>query len=512
MQICSLCNSSTNPLVHNFKGRQNQPLLEILEERIPNWNKELDAVCTACLDGIHQELLSNLLNVQNYSYGGIQVLPTPIRLNANPKYTGRGVTICLIDSGFYPHPDLVTPRNRIKKILDISNPNRPNDYFEQPHNTSWHGTMTSVVCAGNGHLSNGLYKGIANDAELVLLKVSNDKGSIPGEMIAKALKWVCEHHAEYDIRIVNLSVADDYDISFHKSEVDKAIKILTEKGIIVVAAVGNDPNAPIIPPANAPEVIAVGGLNDQNSIEPLQQILYHSSYGWTIDGLLKPELIAPAIWLAAPILPKTDTFKEADDLFERFYNAFGAEKDLILKEIRNKKLISEYYQHADGTSFAAPIVCSVIAQMLEANPNLTVGMIRENILTTAQPLPYEDRKRQGYGVIQPANAVAKASQETHYQWVKICPVIDYEAKTISFHFHYHNAHTIFLSGDFVNWSAYALPMQQMEEGIWELTVPLLPQGHYQYKFVIDGWIWKSDPMNFYRMPDGFNGFNSRFFV
>jgi len=511
MEICSICKSSQNPLVHNFKGRQNQPLLEILEERIPNWDKSV-GVCTKCLDGIHQELLGTLLNVQNYSSGGIQVLPTPIRLNANPKYTGRGVTICLIDSGFYPHPDLVTPRNRIKKILDITHPNRAANYFKQPHNTSWHGTMTSVVCAGNGHLSNGLYKGIASDAELVLLKVANDKGSIPGAMITKALQWVCAHHAEYDIRIVNLSVADDYDISFHESEVDKAIKVLTEKGIIVVAAVGNDPNAPIIPPANAPEVIAVGGLNDQNSVEPLQQTLYHSSYGWTVDGLLKPELIAPAIWLAAPILPKTDSFKEAEVLFEKFYAASGAEKDQILQEIRKRKLISEYYLHADGTSFAAPIVCSVIAQMLEANPELTLEMIRENLLTTAHPLPYEDRKRQGYGVIQPANAVAKASEETHHQWIKISPVIDYENKTISFHFHYHNAHQIAISGDFVNWSAHAIPMQQTEDGIWEQTIPLLSEGHYQYKFVIDGWIWKSDPMNFYRMPDGFNGFNSRFFV
>lgn len=511
MQTCAICKNSQNQLVNNFKGRQNQPLLDILEQRIPNWDREA-GVCTECLDGIHQELLSNLLNVQNYSYGGIQVLPTPIRLNANPKYTGRGITICLIDSGFYPHPDLVTPKNRIKKILDITNPDRPDNYFKQPHNTSWHGTMTSVVCAGNGHLSNGLYKGIASDAELVLLKVSNDKGAIPGAMIAKALKWVCEHHEAYDIRIVNLSVADDYDISFHESEVDKAIKVLTEKGIIVVAAVGNDPNASIIPPANAPEVIAVGGLNDQNTVDNLQQILYHSSYGWTKDGLLKPELIAPAIWLAAPILPKTNTYKEAQALFEQFYNSVGVEKDQILNTIRSRKMISEFYLHADGTSFAAPIVCSVIAQMLESNPNLTVPMIRENLLTTAQPLPYEDRKRQGYGVIQPASAVAKASQETHSQWIKMSPFINYEKKKITFHFHYHDAHHIKVSGDFVNWSEDALPMTQIEEGIWKLSIPILPKGHYQYKFVIDGWIWKSDPMNFYRMPDGFNGFNSRFYI
>ena len=73
MQSCAICRSSQNPLVHNFKGRQNQPLLEILEERIPNWNRASDAVCTACLDGIHQELLSDLLNV-NLMLGNLSLL------------------------------------------------------------------------------------------------------------------------------------------------------------------------------------------------------------------------------------------------------------------------------------------------------------------------------------------------------------------------------------------------------------------------------------------------------
>lgn len=498
-------------MIHHFQDRKNQPLLEKLSQKIPAWDFH-SGVCTECLEGIHQELLSELLNVQNVSKGGIRVLPTPVRLNANPDYTGKGVTICLIDSGFYPHPDLTIPRNRIKKMLDITNVNREPSYFEQPHNTSWHGTMTSVVCAGNGHLSNGMYKSIAPDADLVLIKASNDSGAIPGPMISKSLKWVSDNHQEYDIKIVNLSIADDYVMSFRDSEVDKMIKVLTEKGIIVVAAVGNDTHAPILPPANAPEVIAVGGLNDQNTLEPLQQSLFHSTYGWTIDGLLKPELIAPSIWLAAPILPKSSTFKEAGELFQKFQTTFGHEKDAILKKIKERKFVSEFYLHADGTSFAAPIVCAVIAQMLEANPALTPAMIREILLTTARPLPYENRERQGYGVVQPANAVSKASKETHHQWITTNPIVDYEASIIQFKFHYHGAQSVSVAGDFIGWSPYDYQMQQTEEGLWEFNLPILPSGDYQYKFVIDGWIWKSDSMNYYRMPDGFHGFNSRFFV
>ena len=47
------------------------------------------------------------------------VIPTTVRLNANPEYTGKGVTIAFLDSGFYPHPDLVTPVNRVIAYEDL---------------------------------------------------------------------------------------------------------------------------------------------------------------------------------------------------------------------------------------------------------------------------------------------------------------------------------------------------------------------------------------------------------
>ena len=47
------------------------------------------------------------------------VIPTAARLNANPDYTGKGVTVALLDSGFYPHPDLVKPTNRVIAFHDV---------------------------------------------------------------------------------------------------------------------------------------------------------------------------------------------------------------------------------------------------------------------------------------------------------------------------------------------------------------------------------------------------------
>jgi hypothetical protein len=48
------------------------------------------------------------------------VLPTPDRLDSHPNYTGKGITIAYLDSGFFPHPDLVEPSDRILAFFDVS--------------------------------------------------------------------------------------------------------------------------------------------------------------------------------------------------------------------------------------------------------------------------------------------------------------------------------------------------------------------------------------------------------
>ena len=58
-----------------------------------------------------------------------------------------------------------------------------------PDVASWHGMMTSVVAAGNGFLSESLYRGIAPDANVVLVKIGKT-GHIPETDIERGLRWV----------------------------------------------------------------------------------------------------------------------------------------------------------------------------------------------------------------------------------------------------------------------------------------------------------------------------------
>ena len=107
----------------------------------------------------------------------------------------------------------------------------------------------------------------------------------------------------------------DFEESYLTNSLSQTVEKCSRAGLTVVCAVGNAghmPGHPVLPPASAPSCIAVGGLDDQNSLDRARRGMYRSSYGPTIDGLQKPEVIAPGIWVAAPILPQTPTAEEAE--------------------------------------------------------------------------------------------------------------------------------------------------------------------------------------------------------
>jgi len=537
---CPLCNDAVDELLYRFHINSEKAVIDKIKENNPSWTEQ-DGICSRCIDYYNIEIIREqklLPEIGPFfsvkSADDFVVLPTALRVDANPKYTGKGVTICFIDSGFYLHPDLVKNKNRVKKIVDITKPRTAVKYFSQPHNESWHGTMTSVVCAGDGFLSNGLYKGIASEASLVLLKVMDAAGKITTENISKALQWVIKNHKQYNIRVVNMSLGDDATGSWKESEVDVLAEQLIGKGITIVAAVGNDDRAAVKPPANSPNVIAVGGWDDNNKLRGSENKLYHSAFGKTDDELHKPELMANAIWIAAPILPGTPDQGTAEVLYELHRapdenlkhkiltsakktginidetenNDVTFWREKIKGRIQESKFISPHYMHVDGTSFAAPIVTSVIAQMLEIQPELTPVQIRRILFGTAKRLPNLPAEQQGYGVIHPGKAVIKTLQNLFAMKQHTSPFINKRKKAIEFYIQNPCASHVCLAGTFNHWAHDSLLMEPTANGMWKIEIPMLPKGTYQYKFFVDDKTWMEDIDNPYREPDGLNGFNS----
>jgi serine protease AprX len=364
-----------------------------------------------------------------------QALPVPVRMDADERYTGVGITIAFLDSGFYAHKDLVEPRNRIVAYHSIFAAEDDPSSLLTPDVASWHGMMTSVVAAGNGYLSDGFYRSIASEANLVLVKIGKT-GRIPEANIEAGLRWVYENEDKYDIRIVNISAGGDFEQSYLNNSLCQLIEDVVKLGVTVVCAVGNAgllPGHPVLPPANAPSCIAVGGLDDQNSLDRARRGMYRSSYGPTIDGLQKPEVIAPGIWVAGPILPHTPTAAEAhvyaeldnapdNELRTILLSHEGVDKDLdeardlpvsllrqlITIKLREGNVINQHYKFVDGTSFAAPIVSSIVACMLEANPKLTPQQVKRILIDTAERVDSVEVERQGWGVVVPRKAVEMA--------------------------------------------------------------------------------------------------------
>ncbi len=395
---------------------------------------EVAAVCPRCVELFERARTQIATDAAVFEQGG-HVLSTPLRLDADDRFTGRGVTIAFLDSGFYRHPDLSTPRSRILAYHSIAASEGDKTTLDKPDVSSWHGMMTSVVAAGNGSLSNGFYRGIAPNANLVLVKLART-GRISERNIKHGLEWVMAHREEYGIRVVNISAGGDAEGSYLHNSLSKTVERAVREGLIVVCAVGNAghmPGHPVLPPASSPSCIAVGGLDDKNSLNRAKRGMYRSSYGPTVDGLQKPEVIAPGIWVPAPILPHTPTAEEAsllatlDDAPDNELHVLlaahrGIDKDLdearelpayllrqlITIKLREENVITRHYKYVDGTSFAAPIVASVIACMLEANPTLTPQQVKRIIIDTAERLPNIEVDRQGWGVVSPRRAVELA--------------------------------------------------------------------------------------------------------
>ncbi len=157
-------------------------------------------------------------------------------------FTGAGVGVAVIDSGIATwHDDLTNHSStsypygdqRVAAFVDFVNGQT------LPYDDEGHGTHVAGIIAGNGQASNGRQSGVAPDASLVSLKVldANGHGTIANAIAA--LDWVLAHHAQYNIRVVNLSVGANVQESFWTDPLTLAAKRVVDAGITVITAAGN---------------------------------------------------------------------------------------------------------------------------------------------------------------------------------------------------------------------------------------------------------------------------------
>jgi len=280
-------------------------------------------------------------------------------------------------------------------------------------------------------------------------------------------------------------------------------------------------------------VITVGGYDDGNDPDGKQLSLYCSSFGTTADGLAKPEIIAPARGVAAPILPGTPAFRRAEALsllsaqpdaflartlrdlvaenpaFDRLQGPTPEETRLRVEEaLRDGRIVATHYQHVEGTSFAAPIAASVVAQMLEANPALTPAAVKHILITTADRVAGGPALRQGHGMLCARRAVEAARREAHGADASAFSGPRREDGRVVFTYHDDRAERVELAGEFNGWDPRRAAFQRLAPGVWRASVDAPAPGRYRYKFLVDGERWIEDPGNGAKELDPYGGFDS----
>jgi serine protease AprX len=279
------------------------------------------------------------------------VLSQQERLPGHWGFTGKGVTVAFLDSGYFPHPDLsaldvtgddvpqadLSPfsvrralqnePSRVRQYVNLfegrerTGLDSPSLWSDAPSN--WHGMMASVIALGNGRLSGGRYRGYAPEAEALLIKIGRKNGRIPEQDILAGMNWLLhnDNWQRYGVRVLNVSVGGDYVMGWWENAVCLAAEKLSKAGVLVVSAGGNGNSESLFAPAQAPSAITVGGVDDGNrpwqdtghgAVERIQ--LYHHNWGevHAYDQIhWKPEILAPARWLPSPYLPVSRTYREA---------------------------------------------------------------------------------------------------------------------------------------------------------------------------------------------------------
>ncbi len=292
---------------------------------------------------------SRLSNVYNQT-----VRATDVWSEAPSYLQGQNMTVAVVDSGDYNFKDY---NSRI--IADAN--------FNASYHTATdkygHGTFVTGVIAGDGTMSGGAYMGIAPQANVVGVRVSDDQGMAYESDVVNGLQWVNDNRATYNIKVVNMSLNAGVSESYNTSPMDAACEILWFNGTVVVVSAGNNGTANLYAPANDPFVITVGATDDRGTAGLSDDtVAPFSAYGTDETGAAKPDLVAPGTNIIAP-LPDTG--------------------QLTIPVNHPANVVNSYYFRMSGTSMAAPVVAGAALLLLQSNPNLNPDQVKYRLKATA---------------------------------------------------------------------------------------------------------------------------------
>lgn len=326
----------------------------------------------------------------------------------NLGYTGAGIGVAIVDSGVTPwHDDLTSDEATVEmgEVPTITIGQRVVDFVDfvndlpSAYDDFGHGTHVAGIIAGNGYDSGGARSGVAPGASLVALKALDASGRGYISDVIAAIDYAIAHRDEFNIRVLNLSVAAGVYESYHTDPLTLAARRAVEAGIVVVTAAGNlgrtatgaAQYGAITAPGNAPWVLTVGASSHMGTASRGDDTMAaFSSHGPThLDYLAKPDLVAPGVGL--------------ESLSDPGSALYAAHPEWLLAG--TLQTWYKPYLALTGTSMSSPVVAGTVALMLQANPALSPNAVKAILQYTAQGYPGYKPLVQGAGFLNARGAV-----------------------------------------------------------------------------------------------------------
>ncbi|MBV8209587.1 MAG: S8 family serine peptidase [Burkholderiaceae bacterium] len=289
-----------------------------------------------------------------------------------------------------------------------------NNYTQDPFG---HGTHVASVAAGFSVAYSSTTPdttGIAPNANIYDVQVLNGTGTGTISDAIEGIEWVIYHSQDYNIRVINISLAADSTQTWQTDPFCAAVRSATAAGITVVVAAGNfglsstnqEVYGTISSPGDDPSVITVGAVNYHNSLlRSADTVDFFSSRGPTrgsyvdgngvtqYDNLLKPDLVAPGNLVVSAAATKAQASNPAwNYLAANYYST-------LVTPLNIPALYPETQMLLSGTSISAPVVSGAVALMVQKNPALTPPLIKTILQYTAQPIPGYNLLEQGAGLL-----------------------------------------------------------------------------------------------------------------
>ena len=252
-------------------------------------------------------------------------------------FTGKGVTICIVDTGIdLDHPDFA---GRIADTHDFTT--------EGVRDLHGHGTHCAGIAAGAGTASNGKYRGVAPEATILVAKVLASNGSGATSDVMAGVEWAVQHGAH----VISLSLGSDGACD-GSDALSQTCDAAMQQGHVVCVAAGNaGPGAGTVgSPGCAHDAITIGATDATDAIASF------SSRGPTADGRTKPDICFPGVRITSARAKGTSMGHVVDD----------------------------NYTSASGTSMATPHASGTCALLRQAHPAATPAQIKTALMHSAK--------------------------------------------------------------------------------------------------------------------------------